>query len=73
MSIEQKKFAENDFIAHYSDWTASVYNEQDWSKVQELRVRELIEQRKTVASGCQDAVCLSCPNFLKHVRDCSNV
>ena len=65
--VEQQKFAEKDFISTYSSWTSSVYDEQDWSKVLELRVRELLSERDEVASRCQKAKCLTCPSFLKHV------
>lgn len=64
---EQKKFAEKDFVEQYSDWTSAVYNEVDWSKVQELQVRETLGHRTAVTQLCQTGVCLSCPNFLKHV------
>lgn len=66
---EQKKFAEKDFVEQYSDWTSAVYNEVDWSKVQELQVREILGHRTVVTQLCQTAECLSCPNFLKHVSD----
>lgn len=65
--IEQKKFAEKDFIEHYSDWSSTVYDEIDWSKVQELRIRELLHDKAKIAAVCQSVSCLSCPQFLKHV------
>lgn len=64
---EQKKFAEGEFLDSYTDWTASAYDEVDWSKVQELHVRELLNEKTKVASICQKAKCLDCPKFLKHV------
>ncbi|KAK5944440.1 Antiviral helicase ski2 [Knufia obscura] len=63
---EQKRFAEQDFIQNYASWTSSAYDEQDWSKVQEMRTRELLNERAEVASQCQTAKCLECPSFLKH-------
>lgn len=64
---EQKRFAEKDFVENYSNWSSSAYNEQDWSKVQDLRVRELLTERAKVAAICETSKCLSCPHFLKHV------
>ncbi|KAK5086363.1 Antiviral helicase ski2 [Lithohypha guttulata] len=63
---ESRKWVENDFIENYSDWQTAVYDEQDWSKVQELRVRELLNERAQVEAACQGVQCLSCPDFLKH-------
>ncbi|KAK5084055.1 Antiviral helicase ski2 [Exophiala xenobiotica] len=65
-AAEQTKFAERDFVEKYADWTSSSYEEQDWSKVQEMRTRELLNERAEVASICQTVKCLECPNFLKH-------
>lgn len=66
--VEQKKFAERDFLDHYDNWSSAAYDEVDWSKVQELRVRELLNEKARVAAICQSARCLKCPQFLKHVR-----
>lgn len=66
-ATEQKKFAEKDFIENYADWVSPAYNEQDWSKAQELKIRELLSERSKVAAICQNAKCLECPHFLKHV------
>ena len=63
---EQQKFVENDFVRVYSLWVTSTWDEQDWSKVNELSVRELLAERKKFAAIFQSAKCLSCPNFLKH-------
>ncbi|KIW14643.1 hypothetical protein PV08_07427 [Exophiala spinifera] len=62
----QKKFAEEDFVNMYPSWDSSVWDEQDWNKVPELHVRELLAERTKVAAVAQNAQCLDCPNFLKH-------
>jgi len=66
-ATEQKKFAEQDFVQKYTSWTSPAYDEQDWSKVQEMRTRELLNERAKVASLCETSKCLECPSFLKHV------
>ena len=67
MSAVQQEFLEEEFVQKYSDWTDAAYNEQEWTKVHELSVRELIVQRAKMAEIAQNAKCLDCPNFLKHV------
>lgn len=67
LPTEQRKFAEKDFTENYADWSSPAYNEQDWSKAQELKIRELLNERNKMASICQNAKSLECPQFLKHV------
>jgi antiviral helicase SKI2 len=67
-TTEQEKFIENEFLKNYNDWTSKEYDEQDWNRVNELSVRELIADRARVAAIAQGAKCLDCPDFLKHVR-----
>lgn len=50
-------------------WTSKVYNEQDWTKVNELSIRELLAERSKMADIAQNAKCLECPDFLKHVSN----
>lgn len=68
---EQQKFVEKDFIENYTEWLSPVYSEQDWSKAQELKIRELLNERAEMAEVCQSAKCLECPQFLKHVSTSS--
>jgi antiviral helicase SKI2 len=65
----QRRLAEEAFTAKYSDWESADWNELDWDKVKDLRVRELLAERRTMAEIAQQAHCLSCPQFLKHVSD----
>lgn len=67
-STEQERFIENEFLKDYSDWTSRAYDEQEWTKVTELSVRELLALRAKAAESAQNAKCLDCPDFLKHVR-----
>lgn len=66
-STEQRKWADSDFVKNYSSWTDTLWDEQDWSKVTEMSTREIITERQKVAAICQNAKCLDCPDFLKHV------
>ncbi|RMZ79548.1 hypothetical protein DV737_g3400, partial [Chaetothyriales sp. CBS 132003] len=62
----QQAWAEEDFVKKYSDWTDSAYDEQEWTKVHELAVRELLVKRDAAARTVQQAKCPACPDFLKH-------
>lgn len=44
------------------------WDELDWGKVKDLQVRELLVERQKMADIAQNAQCLKCPHFLKHVR-----
>lgn len=50
----------------YASWTSNAWDEQDWTKVNDLRVRELLAERQMVAQKAQSAKCLDCPDFVKH-------
>lgn len=64
--LEQKKFAEEEFIRSLSSWTSAAWDEQDWTKVNDLRVRELLAERKSIGGVISKSKCLECPNFIKH-------
>jgi antiviral helicase SKI2 len=63
----QRKLAEEDFTTKYCDWESADWNELEWDKVKDLQVRELLSERQKMAHIAQQAQCLGCPNFLKHV------
>ena len=48
-------------------WERDEWNELDWSRIKELQLREILEQRKQKALLSQGCQCLLCPQFLKHV------
>ncbi|EXJ78407.1 hypothetical protein A1O1_08807 [Capronia coronata CBS 617.96] len=62
----QKRFAEEEFVNVYSSWISTAWDEQEWSRVHELQVRELLLERMKMAQIVQNAQCLDCPNFVKH-------
>lgn len=66
MPVVQAALLEDDFIKKYTDWTSDAYNEQEWTKVNDLTVRELITSRNKMDQIVQNAVSLDCPQFLKH-------
>ena len=69
ISVEQRKFAETSFVRDYSSWTSDVYDEEDWSKVHELAVRDILTEREKLAKIAQNARCLDCPDLVKHVSN----
>lgn len=64
--LVQKQFAEEEFVQVLSSWVSSAWDEQDWSKVNDLHVRELLAERKSVAEVILRSKCLECPDFIKH-------
>jgi antiviral helicase SKI2 len=65
-TLVQKQFAEEEFVNVYSSWISSAWDELEWSKVNELHVRELLAERKAASDLFEKGKCLSCPDFLKH-------
>ncbi len=63
----QKKLAEEELTTKYCDWESADWNELEWDKVKDLQVRELLAERQKMAQIAQQAHCLSCPIFQKHV------
>ncbi|ETI19488.1 hypothetical protein G647_09322 [Cladophialophora carrionii CBS 160.54] len=63
---EQQKFVENEFLTVYSSWISTAWDEQEWNKVHELSIRELLVERQRAATIFQNAKSLSCDSFLKH-------
>lgn len=49
-----------------SSWVSTAWNEQDWAKVTDLQVRELLGKRNSVAAKILKSKCLECPDFIKH-------
>jgi antiviral helicase SKI2 len=62
----QKQFAEEEFVQVLSSWISTAWDEQDWSKVNDLQVRELLAERNGLARVILKSRCLECPNFIKH-------
>lgn len=51
-----------------ASWKASFWEELDWSRIKLLSIRDTLEVRKQQLQSAQQAHCLECPNFVKHVR-----
>lgn len=64
--LVQKQFAEEEFVKVLSSWISTAWDEQDWSKVNDLQVRELLAERNSLARVVLNSRCLECPNFVKH-------
>lgn len=62
----QKQFAEEEFVKVLSSWISTAWDEQDWSKINDLQVRELLAERNSLARVVLNSRCLECPNFVKH-------
>lgn len=49
------------------DWTKPAWDELDWTRVKDLKTRDLLDHRQLQAENAQLGVCFDCPDFLKHV------
>ncbi|KAL9107716.1 MAG: hypothetical protein Q9227_007431 [Pyrenula ochraceoflavens] len=63
---KERRIAEKEFCDKYSAWTCGAWDELDWSKVKDLKVQEILRERAKFAAICQNAQCLTCPQFPKH-------
>jgi antiviral helicase SKI2 len=50
-----------------SSWELDVWDELDWARIKDLQLRDILQQRTQEAASSQECVCLTCPQFLKHV------
>ncbi len=68
------KEAINELSRLCGSWELDEWNEMDWERIKDLRLREIIVERKQQADASQKCKCLGCPQFLKHVSlaICSN-
>ena len=66
---EQASFAEGEIANMCVSWDQPQWDEVDWSRIKELMTRDLLEYRKQEAVKAQQAHCVACPNFVKHVSD----
>ena len=60
--------AEAQLIKIFTSWNAAFWDELDWSRIKLLSIRDTLEAREHDLALAQDAECLMCPNFVKHVR-----
>lgn len=54
-----------------SDWASPTWDEHEWTRVRDMTVQEILGKREQAAKTAQQAHCLECPNFVKHVRTLS--
>jgi antiviral helicase SKI2 len=47
-------------------WTWKDWDECDWSKIKDLSIRSLFDERAKQAKEVVEKACLECPQFLKH-------
>lgn len=52
-----------------SPWTAPYWDELDWSRIKQLSLRDTLEKRKQEIVVAQNARCVECPNFARHVSN----
>ena len=66
-SEEMGNFAQAELTEICASWTPPYWEELDWTRVKELSVRDTMELRKQQIASVQNAHCVECPSFLKHV------
>lgn len=50
-----------------SSWEQDEWNEMDWTKIKDLKLREILTQRIQESIKAQRSDSLKCPHFVKHV------
>lgn len=63
------QLAQSEMSKICSSWTASYWDELDWSRIKELSVRDTLEKRKKEIVMARNARCVECPNFARHVSN----
>ncbi|KAK2741567.1 hypothetical protein FQN57_005550 [Myotisia sp. PD_48] len=63
---EALKIAGKELSPLCASWAQQEWDELDWTKIKELRVRELLDERKKQRDLAELGECLDCPQFLKH-------
>ncbi|KAI9851279.1 MAG: hypothetical protein M1838_004113 [Thelocarpon superellum] len=57
---------EDDVTRLCSSWMTPEWDELDWTKVKDLQLRNILDERAQEAIRASTGECLSCPQFLKH-------
>lgn len=64
---EAVKFAEEELLKLCSSWASAEWDELDWSRLKDLQLRTILDERKKAALAAEQRQCVQCPNFLRHV------
>ena len=64
---EARIVAEMELTKICDSWILPAWDEVDWSRIRELRIRDLLETRARVADAIQMSYCIECPDIAKHV------
>jgi len=62
--------AKEDLLNLCKSWSNDEWNEMDFSKVHDMQLRDILAKRVEQAAIAQKAVCLDCPQFIKHFAMC---
>lgn len=63
---QAQKLADNEILPLCQSWNYVNWDEFDWSKIKDLKVRDMLDERTKQASIITSSTCLTCPNFVKH-------
>ncbi|KAI9769955.1 MAG: hypothetical protein M1840_003665 [Geoglossum simile] len=59
-----------DEVARLCDsWMAPEWDELDWSRIRDMHLRNVLDERKKEAVCAQERRCVGCENFLKHFSE----
>ena len=65
--LDTLKLAQDQFKPLCSSWDYEDWDEYDFGRIKNLAFRELDEARRKKGQEATNRVCLTCPDFLKHV------
>ncbi|KAF2226282.1 NUC185 domain-containing protein [Elsinoe ampelina] len=67
---EAMKGIKAELLASCSSWTSSIWEEMDYSKLKEVGIRNIVDERRKFAQLAQDKEAVVCPNLDKHFAMC---
>ena len=66
-AIEQ---ARHEMLAICRSWDQEAWRELDWTKIKDLHIRDVLDERSQQAEVAQAQTCISCSKFITHVCCC---
>jgi antiviral helicase SKI2 len=63
---KSRKLAEDEILPLCKSWNYGDWEEFDWSKIRDMSIRNILDERSKQAQIISKSKCLSCPRFFHH-------
>jgi antiviral helicase SKI2 len=63
---QARKLAEDEVLPLCKSWSFQDWDEFDWSKIRDMSIRTILDERSKQAEIISKSKCLSCPKFVHH-------